>query len=68
MDQSKIIDTFDTYQQESFELLYSFKAEVERTSPGSIVEIYHHTVEYTLKGVTRTKECFRRVFASGMIL
>ena len=48
--------------QESFELLYSFKAEVERTSPGSIVEIDHHTVEYKIKGVTRTKECFRRVF------
>jgi len=47
---------------ESFELLYSFKAEVGRTSPGSIVEIDHHSVEYTLKGVTRTKECFRRVF------
>ena len=47
---------------ESFELLYSFKAEVERTSPGNIVEIDHHSVEYTLKGVTRTKECFRRVF------
>ena len=47
---------------ESFKLLYSFKAEVERTSPGSIVDIDHHTVEYTLKGVTRTKECFRSVF------
>jgi len=47
---------------EGFQLLYSFKAEVERTSPGSIVEIDHHTVEYTVKGETRTKECFRRAF------
>ena len=42
--------------QESFKLLYSFKGEDERTSPGSIVDIDHHSVEYTLKGVTRTKE------------
>ena len=43
-------------------MLYSFKGEVERTSPGSIVDIDHHTVEYTFRGVTKTKECFRRVF------
>ena len=48
--------------QESFQLLYSFKGEVERTSPGSIVDIDHHAVEYTFRGVTKTKECFRRVF------
>ncbi|XP_071681905.1 uncharacterized protein [Lolium perenne] len=48
--------------QESFKLLYSFKGEVEKTSPGSIVDIDHHTVEYTLRGMTMTKECFRRVF------
>ena len=35
---------------------------MDRTSPGSIVEIDHHTVEYTLRGVTMTKECFRRIF------
>ncbi|KAM0871570.1 hypothetical protein ACQ4PT_039311 [Festuca glaucescens] len=50
--------------QESFKLLYSFKGEVEKTSPGSIVDIDHHSVEYTLRGVTMTKECFRRVFVS----
>ena len=50
--------------QESFQLLYSFKGEVERTSPGSIVDIDHHTVEYTFRGVTKTKECFRRVFSA----
>lgn len=43
-------------------MLYSCKSKVERTSPGSIVDIDHHSVEYTLKGVTRTKECFRTVF------
>ena len=37
---------------------------MESTSPGSIVEIDHHIVEYTLKGVRRTKECFRRGFVS----
>jgi hypothetical protein len=47
---------------ESFKFLYSFKGEVERTIPGSIVDIDHHPVEYTLRGVTITKECFRRVF------
>ena len=31
---------------DSFQLLYSFKAEVERASPGSLVEIDRHTVEY----------------------
>ena len=34
---------------ESFSLIYSFKAEVERTSPGSVVEIDKHTVEYSLR-------------------
>jgi hypothetical protein len=42
-------------------MLYSFKGEVERTSPDSIVDIDHHSVEYRLRGVTMTKECFRRV-------
>jgi hypothetical protein len=46
---------------ESLKKLYSFKGEVERTSPGRIVDIDHHSVEYTLRGVTMTKECFRRV-------
>jgi hypothetical protein len=47
---------------ESFKLLYSFKGKVERTNPHSIVDSDHHSVEYTLMGVTMTKECFRRVF------
>ncbi|KAM0914690.1 hypothetical protein ACQ4PT_011340 [Festuca glaucescens] len=56
------IDSIYGNWQESFKLLYSFKGEVEKTSPGSIVDIDHHSVEYTLRGVTMTKECFRRVF------
>ena len=47
---------------DSFQLLYAFKAEVERASPGSVVDIDHHTVEYKLKGKKFYKECFRRVF------
>jgi hypothetical protein len=47
---------------ESLKMLYSFKGEVERTSPGSIVDIDHHSVDYTLRGVTMTKECFKRFF------
>ena len=47
---------------DSFQLLYSFKAEVERASPGSLVEIDRHTVEYQIKGKKYYKECFRRVF------
>ena len=35
---------------ESFQLLYTFKAEVETASPGSVVEIDKHTVKYKLKG------------------
>uniref|UniRef100_A0ACD6A4B9 Uncharacterized protein n=1 Tax=Avena sativa TaxID=4498 RepID=A0ACD6A4B9_AVESA len=49
---------------ESFHLLYTFKAEVERCSPGSVVDIDRHTVQYKVKGVTKEKECFRRVFVS----
>ncbi|XP_040245799.1 uncharacterized protein [Aegilops tauschii subsp. strangulata] len=40
---------YDKYS-DSFQLLYSFKAEVERISPGSLVEIDRHTVEYQIKG------------------
>jgi hypothetical protein len=47
---------------ESFKLLYSFKGKVKRTSPSSIVDIDHHSVEYTLRGVTMTKKFLRRVF------
>ena len=47
---------------ESFQLLYSFKAEVERASLDSLAEIDSHIVEYQIKGKKYYKECFRRVF------
>lgn len=34
---------------ESFHLLYTFKAEVEKASPGSVVHIDKHTVEFEKK-------------------
>ena len=35
---------------DSFQLLYTFKAEVEKASPGSVVNIDKHTVEYKING------------------
>jgi hypothetical protein len=43
-------------------LLYTFKAEVEKACPRSVVEIDSHTMEYKVRGKTMKKECFRRVF------
>jgi hypothetical protein len=51
---------------ESFKLLYTYKVEVEKACPGSVVEIDHHPVEYKMKGKIREKECFRRIFISFM--
>ena len=48
----------------SFQLLYTFKAEVEKASPGSVVHIDMHTVQFEKNGQSRSKECFRRVFVS----
>jgi hypothetical protein len=50
--------------KDSFNLLYTFKAKVEKTYSGSVVEIDSHTVEYKVRGKTMKKECFRRVFVS----
>jgi hypothetical protein len=47
---------------DSFQLLYTFKAEVEMASPGSVVEIDKHTVPFKIKGKSFEKECFRRAF------
>ena len=49
---------------DSFQLLYTFKAEVEKASPGSVVHIDRHTVQFEKNGQSRSKECFRRVFVS----
>jgi hypothetical protein len=50
--------------KESFNLLFTFKAEVEKACPGSVVEIDHHTVDYKVNGKILNKECFIRVFVS----
>ncbi|KAG8098713.1 hypothetical protein GUJ93_ZPchr0013g36910 [Zizania palustris] len=50
--------------KDSFQLLYTFKAEVEKACPGSVVEIDKHMVQYKVRGKTMEKECFRRVFVS----
>jgi hypothetical protein len=39
----------------SFNLLYTFKAEVKKACPGRIVEIDNHTVEYEVRGKTMKK-------------
>lgn len=41
----------------SFKLLYTYKAEVEKACPGSVVEIDHHKVQYKMKDKIREKEC-----------
>jgi hypothetical protein len=50
--------------KDSFNLLYTFKAEEEKECPESVIEIDSHTVEYKVRGKTMKKEYFRRVFVS----
>ena len=40
------------------------KVEVEKASPGSVVHIDRHTVQFEKNGQIRSRECFRRVFVS----
>jgi hypothetical protein len=57
------LDRINGSWNESFQLLYTFKAEVQMASPGSIVAIDKHTVPYKLKSERiMQKECFRRAF------
>ncbi|KAK1665451.1 hypothetical protein QYE76_053610 [Lolium multiflorum] len=57
------LDKINGPWNESFQLLYTFKAEVEMASPGSVVAIDKHTVPYKLKsGKVMHKECFRSAF------
>ncbi|KAK1625815.1 hypothetical protein QYE76_000130 [Lolium multiflorum] len=57
------LDRINGPWNESFQLLYTFKAEVEMASPRSVVAIDKHTVPYKLKsGKVMQKECFRRAF------
>ncbi|KAE8776103.1 hypothetical protein D1007_51328 [Hordeum vulgare] len=60
--QERALDRINGPWNESFQLLYTFKAEVETASPGSVVEIDKHTVKYKLKGKTMENECFGRAF------
>ena len=57
----RALDRINGPWNESFQLLYTFKAKVETASPGSVVEIYKHTIKYILKGKA-LEECFRRAF------
>ncbi|KAK1693778.1 hypothetical protein QYE76_010475 [Lolium multiflorum] len=54
------LDKINGPWNESFQLLYTFKAEVEMASPGSVVAIDKHTVPYKLKsgkaGAANAKE------------
>jgi hypothetical protein len=58
----KALDKLVGKWADSFHELYTFKSEIERCSPGSVVDIDKHTVQYKVKGVTKEKECFRRFF------
>ena len=58
----KALDRINGQWNDSFQLLYTFKAEVEMASPGSVVEIDKHTVPFKIKGKSFQKECFRRAF------
>jgi hypothetical protein len=60
----KALDKLVGKWADSFHELYTFKSEIERCSPGSVVDIDKHTVQYKVKGVTKEKECFRRFFLS----
>ena len=57
-----VLDNINGPWNESFQLLYTYKAEVEKSSPGSVVEIDRHTVQYKVRGKIREKECFKRAF------
>ena len=58
----RALDRINGQWNDSFQLLYTFKAEVEMASPGSVVEIDKHTVPFKIKGKSFQKECFRRAF------
>jgi hypothetical protein len=52
--------------KDSFRLLYTWKAEVEKACPKSIIEIEIQTLQYKVRGKTREKECFKMFFVSYM--
>jgi hypothetical protein len=44
----RALDIINGQWNNSFQLLYTFKAKVEMASPGSVAEIDKHTVEFTI--------------------
>ena len=62
------LDMIQGNWNDSFTMLYSFKAEVEKTSPGSVVDIDYELVRGRpkisrgVKYVMADKKCFRRCF------
>jgi hypothetical protein len=50
-----VVDKIYGYWKDSFNLLYTFKAKVEKACPGSVVEIDNHTMEYIVRGKTMKK-------------
>jgi hypothetical protein len=44
----RALDKINGQWNDSFQLLYTFKAEVEMASPGSVAEIDKHTVEFKI--------------------
>jgi hypothetical protein len=44
-----VLDKIYGLWKDSFNLLYTFKAEVEKACPGCVVEIDSHTVEYKVR-------------------
>jgi hypothetical protein len=43
------LDMINSPFNESFQLLYTFKAEVENASPGNVVDIDKHTIRYKIR-------------------
>ena len=64
----KALDIIQGKWNHSFHMLYSFKAEVEKTSPGNVVEIDHEIVRGKMKTSrgkqykSGDKHCFGRCF------
>jgi hypothetical protein len=58
----RALDIINGQWNDNFQLLYTIKAEVGMASPGSVVKIDKHTVQFKIKGKSFEKECFRRAF------
>ena len=54
----RALDRINGQWNDSFQLLYTFKAEVDMASPGSVVEIDKHTVPFKIRGKSFENEGF----------